>query len=105
MGAARTLQEIVEKEDLPAKMLLVHQFEPSVVTNKQLLEPLPSVQIAVHADGFGTPEAKLSKYEILVREEPVQYGGFKVFYRQDVPVLTPKEVLAMEPSPAVVTYQ
>lgn len=105
MGAARTLNEIVEEEDLPAKMLLVHQFEPSVVTNKQLLEPLPNVQIAVHADGFGTPEAKLAKYDILIREEPVQYGGFKVFYRQDVPMLTPKEVLAMEPPPAVVTYQ
>lgn len=105
MGAAQTLDELVEKEDLPAKMLLVHQFESSVVTNKELLEPLPNVQVAVHADGFGTPEAKLSKYNLLVGNEPVQYGGFKVFYRQDVPVLTPEEVLALEPSPAVVTYQ
>ena len=105
MGAAQTLEEIVEKEDLPAKMLMIHQFESSVVTNKDLLEPLPNVQIAVHADGFGTPEAKLSKYDLLIRNEPVQYGGFKVFYRQDVPVLTPEEVLDIEPSPAVVTYQ
>ncbi len=105
MGAAQTLQEIVEKEDIPSKMLLVHQFESSVVTNKELLEPLPNVEIAVHADGFGTPEAKLSKYDLLIRNEPVQYGGFKVFYRQDTPMLTPKEVLAIDPSPAVVTYQ
>ena len=105
MGAAWTLSKLVEEKGLPAKVLVVHQFERGMVTNKELLEPTPNVEVVLHADGFGTPEGKISKYDTLVRDEAPQYGGFKLFYQQDFPLLAPEEVLQLVPAPAIVSYQ
>ena len=105
MGAAQTLSKLVEEKGLPAKVLVVHQFERGMVTNKELLEPTPNVEVVLHADGFGTPEGKISKYDTLVRDEAPQYGGFKLFYQQDFPLLAPEEVLQLVPAPAIVSYQ
>ena len=103
--AIQTLDAIVRENNLPDKMLLVHQFETGIVTNKQLIQPTENVEVVLHADGFGGPEAKLTKYDLLVRDEATQYGGFKLFYTQDAPLLSPQEVLQLDPAPAVVTYQ
>ncbi len=106
MGAARTLSEIVRENDLPPKVMVIHQFQDGMIQNKRMLEPVPNVQIALHADGFGTPRQKIVKYNALVRDEPIQYGGFKLFYDQDAPLLSPKETLeVLEPNPAVISYQ
>jgi hypothetical protein len=41
-----------------------------------------------------------------VRDRPIRYGGFRRFYVQDAPTLTPRQVLrGFEPNPAVVSYQ
>ncbi|PLS86397.1 MAG: hypothetical protein CYG60_07480 [Actinobacteria bacterium] len=103
--AIETLDQIVRENNLPDKMLLVHQFETGIVTNKELIQPTENVEVVLHADGFGGPEAKLTKYDILVRDEATQYGGFKLFYTQDAPLLSPQQVLQLDPAPAVVTYQ
>ncbi len=103
--AVNNLDRLVEENDLPPKILLVHQFESGIVTNKQLIQPTENVEVVLHADGFGGPEAKLTKYDLLVRDEATQYGGFKLFYQQDAPLLSPEQVLQLDPAPAVVTYQ
>ncbi|MGH3086115.1 MAG: hypothetical protein ACRDSJ_02205 [Rubrobacteraceae bacterium] len=103
--AVEYFDELVETENIPDKLLMIHQFDAGIVTNKEAIQPTDNVQVALHADGFGTPEAKFSKYGLLVRDEPIQYGGFKVFYQQDTPVLEPEQVLALDPAPAIVTYQ
>lgn len=106
MGAARTLSEMVKKKDLPPKVLVIHQFAYEMITNKEAIERVPNVEIVLHADGFGTPEQKIKKYYALVTQQPIQYGGFKLFYEQDAPMLSPKQVLeALKPNPAVVSYQ
>ncbi len=106
MGAARTLSEIVRENDLPPKVLVVHQFQSGMIQNKQMLRPVPNVEFVLHADGFGTPRQKIVKYNALVRDEPIQYGGFKLFYDQDAPLLSPRETLkVLEPNPAVISYQ
>ncbi len=103
--AVEYLDNLVEEEGIPDKMLMVHQFELGIVTNKQDIRPTDNVQVALHADGFGGAEAKFSKYGTLVRGQPIQYGAFKVFYNQDTPVLEPSQVLALDPAPAIITYQ
>lgn len=106
MEAARTLSKLVEEKNLPPKVLVIHQFQDGMIRNKRLLKPIPNVEIVLHADGFGTPEQKFVKYDTLVRDQPIQYGGFKLFYDQDLPLLSPKQVLdRLEPNPAVVSYQ
>ena len=76
-----------------------------MVTNYRNVELDPRVQVAVVMDGFGGPAAKISKLHELVRDQPVQFAGFKLFYRQDAPVMSPEDVLQLEPSPDIVIYQ
>jgi hypothetical protein len=101
----RTLGELVTTEQLPPKLLMVHRFTENMVTNYRNIELDPRVQVAIVMDGFGAPAAKISKHRDLVRDQPVQFSGFKLFYRHDVPVILPEEVLQLNPSPDIVIYQ
>lgn len=103
--AVAILDQLVEEEGIPDKVLLVHQFESGIVTNKQLIEPTANVEVVLNADGFGPVEDKTTKYDILVAEEPIQYGGFKLFYSQDPVLLSPEQVLQLDPVPVVINYQ
>ena len=58
-----------------------------------------------HADGFGSRGAKLDDYNQYREEAGFEYGGFKLFYRLDTPMMTPQEVLALFPPPAFISYQ
>jgi hypothetical protein len=103
--AVALLSELVQQEKLPPKLLVVHRFTENMLTNYQNVRTNPNVQIVVTMDGFGAPEAKASKYDWLVREQRVQFSGYKLFYRQDLPVMAPGEVLNLDPPPDVVIYQ
>lgn len=104
--AVRYMDRLVKRENIPDKLVVVHQFETGIVYGKQSIRPTEDVQISLNADGFGQAPNKLTKYDTLVRrQQPIQYGGFKLFYRQDYPILSPEEVLQLEPAPAVVNYQ
>lgn len=105
MAAARVLSELVVQHKIPDKVLVVHQFRYDMLPDKQNIKPAPHVQIAIVMDGWGPPETKIGNYAALVRDEPIQYGGIKLFYRQDEPLLTPEEVVKLDPPPAVVIYQ
>ncbi|MCA0171214.1 hypothetical protein [Bacillus sp. RAR_GA_16] len=99
------VSDFVEENDLPDKIVLVHQFTDKAVTNKQLIKPKDNVEVALNFDGYGDYGTKMSLYRKFVRNEPVQYGGFKIFYNKDQPVLTPAEVLQLDPNPAIINYQ
>ncbi|MBF0705848.1 hypothetical protein IQ283_04450 [Alkalihalobacillus hwajinpoensis] len=99
------VSKFVEDNDLPDKIVLVHQFTDHAVTNKQAIKPTDNVEVALNFDGYGDYGTKMSLYRKFVRNEPVQYGGFKIFYNKDKPVLTPSEVLQLDPNPAIINYQ
>ncbi|WP_273853398.1 hypothetical protein [Guptibacillus spartinae] len=99
------VSNFVEENDLPDKIVLVHQFTDKAVTNKQVIKPTDNVEVALNFDGYGDYGTKMSLYRKFVRNEPVQYGGFKIFYNKDQPVLTPAEVLQLDPNPAIINYQ
>lgn len=103
--AIQYLDNLVKQNNLPDKILLVHQFQSGIVTNKQLIRPTNNIQVVLNADGFGKTVDKYAKYRILVRDEPLQYGGFKLFYTQDTPLLSPEQVVKLDPAPAVIEYQ
>ena len=103
--AIKYLNNLVKQNNLPDKILLVHQFQSGIVTNKQLIRPTNNIQVVLNADGFGKTVDKYAKYRILVRDEPLQYGGFKLFYTQDTPLLSPEQVVKLDPAPAVIEYQ
>jgi hypothetical protein len=99
------LDSLVEERNLPDKVVVVHQFASGIVFDKEAIRPTENVQVVLHADGFGSPDNKFSKYDQLVPGEPIQYGGFKLFYTQDAPLLTPEQALDQNPAPVVISYQ
>ena len=101
---AEYMQEIAAEEDLPEKLLLVHQFDASMITNRDQINDEGRVAVAFSIDGFGSPELKKGVYRRLAPRPP-QRSGFKVFYEEDYPVMSPDEVLALEPRPQVVVYE
>jgi hypothetical protein len=104
-GAVEMLSQIVQEKGLPSKVLIVHQFEEDMITNKSLITPLPGVDVVLDMDGFGGPSAKLQNYALFVQDQLIEYGGIKLFYKQDDPVLTPDEIVALDPPALVVIYQ
>lgn len=108
--AAQMLAKIVRENNLPPKVLIVHRFTEGMITNYQNIRPLPEVQIVMTMDGWGSPELKTATYKHVIYPEPVQFTGFKLFYKNDLRkpstrMLTPEEILRLTPSPSYVQYQ
>lgn len=104
------LAKLVKEHNLPPKMLVVHRFTRKMVTNYQNIILRPEVQVVIDMDGFGRPELKYSTYESYVRQKPVQFTGFKLFYKNDTKqspnhMLTPEELLKLSPQPVYIQYQ
>ncbi|GEM_PF-1443742 len=104
-GAIRTVADLVAAENLPPKVLIVHRFTEEMITNATQIQLDPRVQVVIDMDGFGDPEAKISHYNTYVRDQRVAYTGIKLFYKHDVPLLSPTDVLSLDPPPDVVIYQ
>ena len=103
--AIRTLQQIVQQNHLPPKILVVHRFTQKMLTNYREIRPVPEVQVVINMDGFGAPWLKRDSYEAYERMQPVQYYGFKLFYKNDKPMLSREEVVKLDPSPLFITFQ
>src|SRR6185369_9039184 len=50
--AASYLAKLVQENDLPPKILMVHRFTQPMLTNAERITPLPEVQIVIDADGL-----------------------------------------------------
>ena len=107
--AARFLAKIVQENHLPPKILVVHRFTEGMVTDYRAIKPLPEVEIVMDMDGFGAPSLKHAAYRDFIAKQPVQFTGFKLFYKNDVKwgtrVMTPTEVLGLSPQPIYILYQ
>jgi hypothetical protein len=108
-GAVRTLAEIVARHALPPKVLVIHRFRAAMVRNARDVTLDPRVQIVMHMDGWGIPAAKFNSYRAYIVSEPVQFTGFKLFFRHDTRLgdrlLTPAEILQLRPAPLYIQYQ
>jgi hypothetical protein len=100
------LAALVKKYRLPPKVLVVHRFTQNMITNYQMIRRVPEVQIVIDMDGFGSKTLKLSSYKQFLAREPVQFTGFKLFYKLDKPLMyTPAEILKLTPIPVYIQYQ
>jgi hypothetical protein len=103
--AQEILGRLVTERNLPPKILIVHQFQEDMILGKQELQPVDGVQVVIESDGFGPPASKQKVYTFIITEDEYEYSGVKHFYKQDVPVMTAAETLALDPSPLLVIYQ
>lgn len=107
--AINLLSGLVKQYNLPPKVLIVHRFTRRMLTNAENIKLDPRVQVVINMDGWGQPWLKYDSYRAYVEAEPVQFTGFKLFYHNDTkkgdPLLTPPEVLMLNPKPLYIQYQ
>lgn len=104
------LRNLVTKYNLPPKILIVHRFTQGMVTNYKKIKTYPEVQLLINMDGWGAPVLKYSTYSRYIFREPVQFTGFKLFYKNDLKrppnrMLTPQELIKLTPKPIYIQYQ
>ncbi len=104
------LASLVKKHNLPPKILIVHRFTRGMLTNYRNIKLHPEVQIVINMDGWGAPALKNNTYRQYVYREPVQFTGYKLFYKNDLKnpprrLLTPSELMKLTPQPVYIQYQ
>ena len=98
------LDRLTVRYRLPQKLMLVHQFTTGMIHNKPAIQLRPHLAMVFNMDGFGGRAAKLAKYRMLAADH--RFGlGLKLFYRQDISIFRPCDVLALHPAPRVIEYQ
>jgi len=103
---AAELSRIVEEGNLPEKLLIVHRFTSEMVSSPERLRSYPGVAVVLNVDGFGYPADKIVKYEELQAPRGSGlYSGFKLFYSEDLELMSPADVLDLRPEPDVVIYE
>jgi len=103
--AVRLLAGIVDRKKVPPKILVVHRFTQRMLTNHDKIMLDPRVQLVVDMDGFGAPYLKEDAYKFFIVPEPVQFTGFKLFFKNDKPMMTPEQVIRLWPVPYYIQYQ
>ncbi|GGM56254.1 hypothetical protein ACFFX1_07705 [Dactylosporangium sucinum] len=117
-----------EEYQVPRKMFLIHQYRPdgddltdpynpakALIADKRNLRNDPRVDVVVHVDSVGgwpgDIEVKTEQYNLWVtqgmqRHQNFRYGGFKIFYQLESKhkLMTPAQVMALQPPPMVITY-
>ncbi len=104
------LAKLVRDNNLPPKILVVHRFTQGMVRNYKNIKLHPEVQVVMNMDGWGEPILKRSTYKLYIYKEPVQFTGFKLFYKNDLKkephvMLTPADLLKLKPMPIYIQYQ
>lgn len=103
------LANLVRKNNLTPKVLVVHRFTQGMVTGYKNIKKVPEVQIVMDMDGFGSKILKKSTYLSYIYREPVQFTGFKLFYKNDIKknwtMYTPEELVKLTPKPIYIQYQ
>ena len=104
------LTALVKKYNLPPKILVVHRFTQGMITEYDQIKKTPEVQVVIDMDGWGSKILKQSTWVRYIYKEPVQFTGFKLFYKNDLKknslgLYTPEELLKFMPKPVYIQYQ
>jgi hypothetical protein len=103
------LAKLVTAKNLPPKILVVHRFTQPMLTNAAKIKLDPRVQVIIDMDGWGPQSLKRDSYAAYVYAEPVQFTGFKLFYKNDVRngthMMSIADVLRLTPKPLYIQYQ
>ncbi|MFN2612395.1 MAG: hypothetical protein ABR536_03375 [Solirubrobacterales bacterium] len=95
-----SVSRIVAAEHLPDKLMVIHQFTPEMISDRNSLRPRRGVDLVLDADGFGTPPDKRQKYRQLAPPAGGPFfRGFKLFYAEDTGLMSPRQVLRLDPGP------
>ncbi len=108
-GVAAYLDGLVRRGGLPQKVLVFHQVAAKVVRQQERIRTRPGVVVIKSVDGIGNRSEKTTTWTKLVKGLPASiHPGFKLFYDEDTrrgPLMTPKQVLGLRPTPEYVLIE
>ncbi|SDG47147.1 hypothetical protein [Klenkia brasiliensis] len=102
------LADLTRAGALPQKLLVLHQFRLSMITDRGRLDTSrDELALLVHVDGQGSQPDKQGTWDALHQGAPSPvYWGWKNFIDEDSPMLTPEQTVQQaQPLPELVTYQ
>ncbi|HET6622386.1 MAG TPA: hypothetical protein VFG56_00430, partial [Candidatus Saccharimonadales bacterium] len=78
----------------------------SMISGRSQLKSHSQLMTIIQMDGQGSQPAKLGTWRSLRADAPKGvYFGWKNFYDEDKPTLSPKRTMALKPQPWYVSYQ
>jgi hypothetical protein len=105
-ATADWLAGVVRTNNLPQKVLMVHQFRTSMIVGRERLNTThEELATLVHCDGFGTQDMKRGTWEAMRQNSPNVYWGWKNFIDEDRPMLNPQQTLQFSSDIVFVSYQ
>jgi hypothetical protein len=101
------LSGLTARYRLPQKLLVLHQFRLSMIRGERELDTRhDDLSILIHMDGQGSQGDKRQTWQAVTGAAPPGvYFGWKNFYLQDHPMMTPRQTMARTPPLSMVSYQ
>jgi hypothetical protein len=115
--ASAELAQISLQQQLPRKVLLVHEWNSGVLPDKNKIQLNPDTSFVLQSDGFGNYGNKLGDYQLFDQQQLVEYAGYKLFFHyaaggsfdyadyNNPAVQTPAQILQIFPQPLFISYQ
>ena len=101
------LEQLTAARHLPQKLFVLHQFRLSMIGHESALKTnYDDVAVLIHMDGQGGTPNKISTWTSVVHTAPKGLPfGWKNFYKEDHPTMTPEQTMAQQPTPVMISYQ
>ena len=101
------LEALTASKHLPQKLLVLHQFRLSMIGDEPALKTnYDDVAVLIHMDGEGGTSNKIATWTAVVHAAPKGVPfGWKNFYVEDHPTMTPAQTMAQKPTPVMISYQ
>jgi len=101
------LAALTARHRLPQKLLVLHQFQLSMILGEKRLDTgHDDLAIVIHMDGQGTPGDKQDTWNSVTPAAPAGvFFGWKNFLVKDHPMFTPQQTMANTPQPLMISYQ
>ena len=112
--AQQVMEDYIIANNLPGeRMLMLHQFHYRMIRNRDNVRAdFRRVRLVLCISGIGTPAQKRATYAAHgARSTNIPIKGFKLWYdfgfsgHTDNPLMTPTEVMSLEPRPFIIMYQ
>jgi len=106
-SVVRWLAGLTARYRLPQKLLVLHQFQVSMIRDERKLDTgYDDLAIVIHMDGQGTPADKQQTWDAITKAAPPRvFFGWKNFYVKDHPMLSPRQTIDRTPRLSMISYQ
>ena len=101
------LADLTREQRLPQKLLVLHQFQVRMIPGVDTVDQSRSeVAVLIHVDGQGVAGGQAGHLAHAAGPRAgIDSWGWKNFYDEDVPMLTPEQTMQVEPQPDFISYQ